>query len=218
MKLLTNPIFEEIEVKFVTEGENRKKWYIQGPFSFHSLRNKNGRIYPEKVLDREIGKFQKLIETGQAVGELDHPDSPKLNLKNISHRIVSIKKSGNCYEGKGVLLDTPSGKIAQNLAENGVKLGISSRALGTLTDSDEGKVVNEDLHLITWDLVARPSFSEAVLSAVYEGKEWDIVEGEIIESTKNKKLSDEKIQSLLEEIKKWRDLYYQQLLINSIRK
>lgn len=218
MKLLIEPIFEETSVKeVIEEGTQEKKLYISGPFWFHSVKNKNGRIYPEHIADREVEKFQSIIESGQAVGELDHPDSPKINLHNISHRITTLKKEGQAYMGRALILDTPSGKIAKSLINNGVKIGISSRALGSLSEGKDGKVVNEDLHLITWDLVARPSFSDALMNTVYENKEWDIVEGKIVEKiVGERKTSNEEIKILLEEIKKYRDLYFKQLIINQL--
>ena len=216
MKLLLEPIFEDTQIEFISEGENQqRKLYISGPFSFHTTINRNGRIYPENIMDREINKFKSLIESGQAVGELDHPDTPKLNLHNISHRITSLQKEGKTYFGKALVLDTPSGRIARNLAENGVKLGISSRALGSLTDTSRGKIVNEDLRVITWDIVARPSFSEAIMDTIYESKEWELINGRIIEVEQDFH-SDNHIQKLLEEVKRWRDLYFKELILNQL--
>lgn len=215
MRLLIETSFNT-EYEIIEEGQGKKSLYVTGIFSEVDIKNNNGRYYPEAILDREVDKFQTLIETGQAIGELDHPESPKLNLRNISHKITKVWKEGKQYMGKAQVLPTDSGNIARNLIESGVKLGISSRALGSLTQEEGVKKVNEDLHLITWDLVARPSFGNALMSSIYEEKEYKIIEGKIIESIKE--APKENVQYLLEEVKRWRDLYYSQLILDSLKK
>jgi len=213
--LIEEPLFDEQDL--VTEEDGgKKKLFITGPFSLAETKNNNGRIYPEKVLEKEIGRFQQLIESGQAIGELDHPDTPKINLKNISHRIMDLHKEGkNVYVGKAHILGekTSSGKEAQGLIDAGVKLGISSRALGSLTSEDKGKIVNDDLHMITYDIVARPSFSQALMNAVYEAREWKMVGDDFVETALSTKTESSDIEALIAECKKWRNLYLSQKII-----
>lgn len=217
MKLLIETSFNT-EYEIIEEEKGKKSLYVTGIFSEVDIENNNGRVYPEAILAREVEKFQRLIESGQAIGELDHPESPKLNLRNISHRITKVWKEGKQYLGKAQILPTESGNIAKNLIESGVRLGISSRALGSLTQEEGYKKVNEDLHLITWDLVARPSFGNALMSSIYENKEYSIIEGKIVESVKSSAPKEEEVKYLLEEVKRWRDKYYSQLILDSLKK
>jgi len=220
--LIEEPLFDD--QKMVSEKSEDgviKRLFIHGPFSLSETKNNNGRIYPDTILSREIERFQPLIESGQAIGELDHPDSPKINLKNVSHKIVDLKKEGkNLFIGKAQILDTDSGKQAKSLAEAGVKLGISSRALGSLTNEDKGKIVNDDLHLVTYDIVARPSFSQALMNAIYEAREWNLVGDDYVKTAADPRLSESEREALIAEVKKWRNRYYsvrlQNLLIEGL--
>ena len=173
MKLIT----EEIEqVEFIVENRNGKKsLYIEGVFLQGNIKNRNGRIYPMETLRKEVSRYnENHIKSGRALGELGHPDGPTVNLDRVSHKIVSLKESGSNYVGKAKILGTPMGKIASNLLDEGVKLGVSSRGVGSLKPTREGfSVVGEDFMLATAaDIVADPSAPDAFVSGIMEGKDW----------------------------------------------
>ena len=173
MKLIT----EEIEqVEFIVENRNGKKsLYIEGVFLQGNIKNRNGRMYPMETLRKEVSRYnENHIKSGRALGELGHPDGPTVNLDRVSHKIVSLKESGSNYVGKAKILSTPMGKIAQSLLGEGVKLGVSSRGVGSLKPTREGySVVGEDFTLATAaDIVADPSAPDAFVSGIMEGKEW----------------------------------------------
>ena len=172
MKLITEMI-EDVEV--ITEESNGKKsHYIQGVFLQSDIKNRNGRMYPYNVLDREVRNYQeKFINTNRALGELGHPDGPTVNLDRVSHKIVSLAAEGKNFIGKAKLLETPMGNIAKNLLTEGVKLGVSSRGMGTLVRENGYSVVGEDFMLATAaDIVADPSAPDAFVEGIMEGKEW----------------------------------------------
>ena len=173
MKLIT----EEIEqVEFIVENRNGKKsLYIEGVFLQGNIKNRNGRMYPMETLRKEVARYtENHIQSGRALGELGHPDGPTVNLDRVSHKIVSLKESGSNYVGKAKILGTPLGKIASNLLDEGVKLGVSSRGFGSLKPTREGfSVVGKDFMLATAaDIVADPSAPDAFVSGIMEGKEW----------------------------------------------
>ena len=173
MKLIT----EEVQkVKFVTEGKgSNKKLYIEGVFLQGNIKNRNGRMYPVETLEREVGRYnESFIQKGRALGELGHPEGPTVNLDRVSHKITSLTREGNNFRGKAQLLNTPMGKIASSLLDEGVMLGVSSRGVGSLRTTNEGyKVVGEDFMLATAaDIVADPSAPDAFVSGIMEGKEW----------------------------------------------
>ena len=177
-------IREEIEsVEFLVEQKNGKKsMYIEGVFLQGNIKNRNGRMYPMETLRREVGRYsENHIQSGRALGELGHPEGPTVNLDRVSHKIVSLKESGSNFIGKAKILGTPMGKIASSLIEEGVKLGVSSRGVGSLQQTKEGfAVVGEDFMLATAaDIVADPSAPDAFVSGIMEGKEW-IWEGGIL--------------------------------------
>ena len=181
-------IREEIETAKVTitEGKNGKKnHFIEGVFLQGEIKNRNGRMYPLSTLQREAASYNsKYIEKGRALGELGHPDGPTINLDRVSHLITSLKQEGNNYVGKARLLDTPMGNIAKNLIDEGVKLGVSSRGLGTIRERDGVKVVMDDFMLATAaDIVADPSAPDAFVNGIMEGKEWIYNSGAIQEQT-----------------------------------
>ena len=170
-------IREEIEqVEFIVENRNGKKsLYIEGVFLQGNIKNRNGRMYPMETLRKEVSRYnENHIQSGRALGELGHPDGPTVNLDRVSHKIVSLKESGSNYVGKAKILGTPMGKIASNLLDEGVKLGVSSRGVGSLKPTREGfSVVGEDFMLATAaDIVADPSAPDAFVSGIMEGKEW----------------------------------------------
>ena len=172
MKLITE---EVTDVKFITEGKGGKKMYIEGVFLQGDICNRNKRMYPMETLSREVDRYSKsFIKEGRALGELGHPEGPTVNLDRVSHKIVSLTREGKNYIGKAQLLETPMGKIARSLIDEGVKLGVSSRGVGSLSMTNEGhKVVGEDFQLATAaDIVADPSAPDAFVNGIMEGKEW----------------------------------------------
>jgi len=173
MKLITE---EVTEVKFLTEGKGaKKKMYIEGVFLQGDICNRNKRMYPMETLSREVDRYSKsFIKEGRALGELGHPEGPTVNLDRVSHKIVSLTREGKNYIGKAQLLETPMGKIAKSLIAEGVKLGVSSRGVGSLSQTNEGhKIVGEDFQLATAaDIVADPSAPDAFVNGIMEGKEW----------------------------------------------
>ena len=180
MKLITEEISD---VKFITEGKgSKKKMYIEGVFLQGDLKNRNGRMYPVNTLAKEVNRYNEaFVAKGRALGELGHPDGPTVNLDRVSHKITSLRQEGNNFIGKAQLLETPMGKIAKSLLDEGVTLGVSSRGVGSLRESSNGcKVVGEDFMLATAaDIVADPSAPDAFVSGIMEGKEW-VWEGGIL--------------------------------------
>ena len=182
-------IREEIEdIKILTESRNGKKsLYIEGIFLQGNIKNRNGRMYPMETLQKEVGRYIKeQVKEGRAVGELGHPDSPTVNLDRVSHKIISLRESGSNFIGKAKILEsTPMGKIASGLLSEGVKLGVSSRGIGSLKPTKEGfNVVSDDFMLATAaDIVADPSAPDAFVHGVMEGKEW-VWEGTILKERK----------------------------------
>ena len=181
-------IREEIEsVKFLVETtkSGKKSLYIEGVFLQGEIKNRNGRMYPMETLRREVGRYNEAhVQAGRALGELGHPDGPTVNLDRVSHKIVSLKESGSNFIGKAKILNTPMGKIASSLIEEGVKLGVSSRGIGSLRTTKEGtNIVGDDFMLATAaDIVADPSAPDAFVEGIYEGKEWCLVNGAIKEA------------------------------------
>ena len=170
-------IREEIEsVEFLVEQKNGKKsMYIEGVFLQGNIKNRNGRMYPMETLRREVGRYsENHITSGRALGELGHPEGPTVNLDRVSHKIVSLKESGSNFIGKAKLLSTPMGNIAKSLIGEGVKLGVSSRGIGSLKPTREGvQVVSDDFMLSTAaDIVADPSAPDAFVEGIMEGREW----------------------------------------------
>ena len=170
-------IREEIEtVEFIVENRGGKKQlYIEGVFLQGNIKNRNGRMYPMETLRREVSRYnENHVASGRALGELGHPEGPTVNLDRVSHKITSLKESGNNFVGKAKILSTPMGKIASSLIGEGVKLGVSSRGIGSLKQTREGiNVVGEDFMLATAaDIVADPSAPDAFVSGIMEGKDW----------------------------------------------
>ena len=170
-------IREEIEqVEFIVENKNGKKsLYIEGIFLQGDICNRNGRMYQMDTLRREVSRYnENHIQAGRALGELGHPDGPTVNLDRVSHKIVYLRESGSNFIGKAKILNTPMGKIAESLISEGVKLGVSSRGIGSLRMTKEGiNVVGEDFMLATAaDIVADPSAPDAFVEGIMEGKEW----------------------------------------------
>ena len=181
-------IREEVEsVEFIVESKNGKKsMYIEGVFLQGNIKNRNGRMYPMETLRREVGRYnENHVQAGRALGELGHPDGPTVNLDRVSHKIVSLRESGSNFVGKAKILNTPMGKIASSLIEEGVKLGVSSRGIGSLKQTREGvNIVGDDFMLATAaDIVADPSAPDAFVEGIMEGKEW-VWEGSLLRERK----------------------------------
>ena len=191
MKLITEEISK---VEFITEGKgSAKKSYIKGIFLQAEQINRNGRMYPLSIMEREVNRYnENFVQKGRALGELGHPDGPTVNLDRVSHKICELYRDGNNFIGKAQLLETPMGKIAKSLIGEGVCLGVSSRGVGSLKMTNEGhKVVGEDFMLATAaDIVADPSAPDAFVQGIMEGKEWvwegGILRERIAESTKRR--------------------------------
>ena len=169
-------IAEEItEVNFIAEEkEGKKSHFIEGVFLQAEIANKNGRKYPFRTLEREVAKYDEAhIRKGRALGELGHPDGPSINLDKVSHKIQSLKAEGNNFIGRAKILDTPMGNIAKNLLDEGVRLGVSSRGMGSLRKEGNTNIVQDDFMLATAaDIVADPSAPDAFVDGIMEGKEW----------------------------------------------
>ena len=171
-------IREEIEsVKFLVEKtkSGKKSMYIEGVFLQGNIKNRNGRMYPMETLRKEVARYNESnIVSGRALGELGHPDGPTVNLDRVSHKIVSLREHGSNFIGKAKILNTPMGNIASSLIDEGVKLGVSSRGIGSLKATREGvNVVGDDFMLATAaDIVADPSAPDAFVEGIMEGKDW----------------------------------------------
>ena len=179
-------IAEEItNVKFFAEEkEGKKSHFIEGVFLQAEIENRNGRKYPFKTLQREVARYdENHIQKGRALGELGHPDGPSVNLDRVSHKILSLSEEGNNFIGRAKILETPMGKIAKNLLDEGVKLGVSSRGMGSLRQEQNCNIVQDDFMLATAaDIVADPSAPDAFVDGIMEGKEWVWANGILKES------------------------------------
>ena len=171
MKLITE-MYDDFQI--LTEGKNGKDMKIQGVFMQAETKNRNGRVYPFGVLEKEVNRYNKeLVEKKRAFGELGHPDGPTVNLDRVSHLIEELVPEGKNIIGKAKILDTPNGKIVKELLNAGAKLGVSSRGMGTLEKRENANYVGKDFYLATaGDIVADPSAPEAFVEGIMEGKEW----------------------------------------------
>ncbi len=177
MKLITEM---NQDVKFLTEDkeDGSKSVYIEGIFMQAEKPNRNGRIYGRGIMEREVQRYQELINEKRSLGELGHPPNPSINLNQVSHMITGLKFEGNDIYGKAKILDTPMGKIAKNFIEEGVRLGVSSRGLGSVRMNKEGvNEVQDDFHLATVDIVADPSAPDAFVQGIMESADWILENG-----------------------------------------
>jgi len=171
-------IKEEIDVSnmdFIVESVGGKKnYFIRGIFMQSEQKNRNGRIYPKSLLQREVARYNNnYVTENRAFGELGHPDSPTINLPLVSHVMTKLTEDGNNFIGEAKILDTPNGKIVKTLIDEGCKMGVSSRGVGTLKESNGCKLVQDDFYLSTAaDIVADPSAPEAFVQGIMEGKDW----------------------------------------------
>jgi hypothetical protein len=208
MKLIRETVEE---TKLIVEEKlgKGKQYFIEGIFLQSQLKNRNGRMYPEHTMDREVGRYLKeSVLNNRAYGELGHPDTPSINLDRVSHLIVDLRKEGTNWIGKAKILETPMGQIARGLLDGGANLGVSSRAMGSLKMNNEGvNVVQDDFMLSTAaDIVADPSAPDAFVRGIMEGKEWIFVDGKFVEQnieevrsfvkrTSSRNLEEAKIQA-----------------------
>ncbi len=177
MKLITETTED---IKYLKEEKDGKtNLFIEGVFLQSDLKNRNGRVYPREIMQREVNRYVKeSIDKKRAMGELGHPDGPTINLDRVSHMITSLREDGSNYVGKAKILDTPMGNIVKNLIDEGASLGVSSRGLGTLKEKNGINEVQDDFVLSTAaDIVADPSAPDAFVRGIMEHKEWVMVEG-----------------------------------------
>ena len=175
MKLISE--FNDITVTPLVEAKDEKgnkDYFIEGIFLQSEIKNRNGRVYPKEVMKKEVDRYIKeFVEKGRAFGELGHPEGPTINLDRVSHMITSLEEDGNNWVGKAKISSTPNGQIVRALIDDGAKLGVSSRGLGTLEEKGGAMVVKGDFQLATAaDIVADPSAPEAFVEGIYEGLEW----------------------------------------------
>lgn len=172
MKLITELVEENLN--YVTEEKNGKKnTVIEGIFMQAESKNRNGRVYPREVMESAVNKYvTEQVSKGRAVGELNHPEGPTINLDKVSHRITELNWDGNNVMGKALVLDTPMGQIVKGLVEGGVQLGVSSRGMGSLVNKNGVSVVGSDFMLATVDIVQDPSAPQAFVNGIMEGVEW----------------------------------------------
>jgi len=187
MKLIAEYTEQNLEV--LTEQDEKsgkKKYIIEGIFMQAEQKNRNGRIYPKPVMEKALGKYNsEQVSKGRAVGELNHPEGPTVNLDKVSHKIESLKWKGNDVVGKATILETPMGKIVQGLLDGGVNLGVSTRGMGSLKNGNDAMIVQKDFMLNAVDIVQDPSAPSAFVNGVMEGVEWvwnnGIIEAQTIE-------------------------------------
>tara|TARA_A100000164_G_scaffold132408_1_gene117461 strand:+ start:1596 stop:2249 length:654 start_codon:yes stop_codon:yes gene_type:complete len=175
MKLISEFNDYAVEPVIVESNENGKKdYFIEGIFMQSEIKNRNGRIYPKEVIQKEVKRYNKeFVEQDRAFGELGHPEGPTINLDKVSHMITTLKEDGNNFVGRAKILSTPNGQIVKNLIDDGAKLGVSSRGLGSLESKGDAQYVKDDFQLATaGDIVADPSAPEAFVEGIMEGVEW----------------------------------------------
>ena len=183
MKLIRE-VFETTNLIVEEKLGKPKQYFIEGVFLQSALQNRNKRMYPEHVMDKEVARYmQESVKMNRAYGELGHPENPSINLDRVSHLIVDLRKEGTNYIGRAKILETPMGQIARGLLDGGANLGVSSRALGTLKMNEDGvNVVQDDFMLSTAaDIVADPSAPDAFVRGIMENKEWTFVDGKFVE-------------------------------------
>ena len=178
---------EQVEdVEYITEEKDGgdKNYKIRGVFMQADVKNRNGRVYPMEVLEKEVAKYNKnFVNEKRAFGELGHPDGPTVNLERVSHMITKLQPEGKNFIGEAKIMDTPMGKIVKNLMDEGAKLGVSSRGMGSLKQKGGANVVSDDFYLATAaDIVADPSAPNAFVEGIMEGKEWVWNNGALVEA------------------------------------
>ena len=174
MKLISEFVDQNIGCRIITEEKSgKKKYVIEGVFAQAEQKNRNGRIYPKGIMEAAVGKYNDIqVSKGRAVGELNHPEGPTVNLDKVSHKIDELKFEGNDVMGKATVLDTPMGMIVQGLLDGGVQLGVSTRGMGSLMQQNNAMVVKDDFMLNAIDIVQDPSAPSAFVNGVMEGVDW----------------------------------------------
>jgi len=191
MKLITEQIDSDIQVITEAKQNGSKDFFIEGIFMMADSKNRNGRVYESKILKPAVEKYiQEQVKSGRAVGELNHPDGPTINLDKVSHLITDLRFEGNNVIGKAKILNTPMGQIVKGLLEGGVKLGVSSRGMGSLEERNGTNYVKDDFHLATVDIVQDPSAPAAFVNGIMEGVEW-IVENGVFKPQEIEKIETE---------------------------
>jgi hypothetical protein len=173
MKLITEYVEQNLETICEARKDGTKNYFIEGVFMQSNQKNRNGRIYEKKTMEKAVEKYvTEQVKTGRAVGELNHPEGPTVNLDKVSHKITDLHWQGNDVVGKASILKTPMGQIVEGLLEGGVKLGVSSRGMGSLVSKNGAQYVGDDFMLSTVDIVQDPSAPSAFVNGVMEGVEW----------------------------------------------
>ena len=173
MRLISEYHDSNLQVITESKKDGGKAYVIEGVFMQADKKNRNGRIYGKAILENAVNKYVKeQVKTGRAVGELNHPEGPTINLDKVSHKITELKFEGSDVIGKASILNTPMGKIVEGLLEGGVKLGVSSRGMGTLVNKQGTSHVGKDFMLSTVDIVQDPSAPGAFVNGIMEGVEW----------------------------------------------
>lgn len=182
MKLITE-VHESIEYISEANEDGEKEFFIEGVFMQANQKNRNGRVYPTEVLEREVARYNKeYVEKNRAFGELGHPQGPTINLERVSHMIKSLTKEGDNFMGKAKIMDSPYGNIVKNLIREGASLGVSSRGMGSLKAKNGVNEVQSDFYLATAaDIVADPSAPDAFVEGIMEGVEWVYEGGKWVE-------------------------------------
>ena len=183
VKLFSEAV-EEVEYICEQKEDGKKNYAIKGIFMQADVKNRNGRVYPMEVLEREVAKYnKKFVNEKRAFGELGHPDGPTVNLERVSHMITSLKPDGKNFIGEAKIMSTPMGEIVKNLMDEGAKLGVSSRGMGSLVQKNGANYVRDDFYLATAaDIVADPSAPNAFVEGIMEGKEWAWNHGALVEA------------------------------------
>ena len=183
MKLISEHFSDDVEYITEEREDGKKNFKLKGVFMQAEIKNRNGRVYPMEVLEKEVARYNKeFIEQNRAYGELGHPDGPTVNLDKVSHMVTSLKPDGKNFIGEAKVMSTPMGEIVKNIMDDGGKLAVSSRGMGSLTKKNGANYVNDDFYLATAaDIVADPSAPNAFVQGIMEGKEWVWNNGMILE-------------------------------------
>jgi len=187
LKFLTTELHEELDFLIEEKNSNEpQKYYITGPYMMADKQNQNGRVYQLGEMVKEVGRYlTEMVKTRRAIGEMNHPQSTEVNPVNACHLVTELKQNGNYFMVKSLILDTPMGQLLKSLVRDRIQMGISTRGLGNLAESTQGKLVS-NFHLICLDVVHQPSVQNAMLESVLESKEWMLdTSGRIIEVSMN---------------------------------
>lgn len=202
MKLITEKIKDNIEYLVEKNESGGESYYIEGIFLQAEKKNANGRIYPISVMDNAVNRFvDEAVNKHSAIGELNHPDSPKINYERVSHKIIALRKDGSNYIGKALILDTPMGNLVKGLIKGNVSIGVSSRGLGSVEENEEGvEIVGDDFWLSTIDIVSDPSAPDAYVNGIKESCEY-LMENGIIKEVPKKLIKESNSRNILNILK-----------------